>query len=172
MTSQPPPPSADPAAAPADESGAESVGDPAAGPADGPGVESAGEPAGDPGVEFSVARPGGVSYLRIPAPDAASLAGFYQAVFGWTTDGDPEMPNFADGTRHVIGHFQPDLPVGGDAGVRPYIYVERIDETLGKVGDRGGEVTVPPYPEGDLWVALFRDPAGNIVGVWQQGARL
>lgn len=167
MTSQPPPPSADPAAAPAGESGAGPAVDPAAGPADGPAVE-----AGDPGVESSVARPGGVSYLRIPAPDAASLAGFYQAVFGWTTDGDPEMPNFADGTGHVIGHFQPDLPVGGDAGVRPYIYVERIDEALGKVSARGGEVTVPPYPEGNLWVALFRDPAGNIIGVWQQGARL
>ena len=28
-----------------------------------------------------------------------------------------------------------------------------------------------PYPEGDLWVALFRDPGGNVIGVWQQGAR-
>ena len=77
-----------------------------------------------------MARPGGLSYLRIPAPDAAAQAAFYHAVFGWTTDGDTDMPNFADGTRHVIGHFQPDLPVAGDAGVRPYIYVEGIDETL------------------------------------------
>ena len=65
----------------------------------------------------------------------------------------------------------PDLPVGGDVGVRPYIYVEHIDESLGQVTVHGGEVTAPPYPEGDLWVALFRDPAGNIIGVWQQGAR-
>jgi hypothetical protein len=28
-----------------------------------------------------------------------------------------------------------------------------------------------PYPEGDLWVALVRDPAGNVVGVWQHGPR-
>jgi uncharacterized protein len=48
---------------------------------------------------------------------------------------------------------------------------EHIDESLGRVTAHGGEVTVPPYREGDLWVALFRDPAGNIIGVWQQGAR-
>ena len=171
MTSQPPPPSPDPGAAPAAESGAGPAADPAAGPTVSPGVEPAGEPAGHADVESSVARPGGVSYLRIPAPDAASLAGFYQSVFGWTTDGDPEMPNFADCTRHVIGHFQPDLPVAGDAGVRPYIYVERIDEALRMIKAHGGEVTVPPFPEGNLWVALFRDPAGNVIGVWQQGAR-
>ena len=140
-------------------------------PAAEPTGQPVGEPAGDPGVEASVARPGGLSNLRIPAPDAAALAAFYHAVFGWTTDGDTDMPNFADGTGHVIGHFQSDLPVGGDAGVRPYIYVERIDEALAKIKVHGGEVTVPPFPEGNLWVALFRDPAGNIIGVWQQGAR-
>jgi uncharacterized protein len=71
----------------------------------------------------------------------------------------------------VIGHFMPDLPFSADAGILPYIYVVHIDESLGRVPANGGEVTVPPYPEGDLWVALFRDPAGNIIGVWQQGAR-
>ena len=34
------------------------------------------------GVEASVARPGGVSYLRIPAHDLAQSAEFYRAVFG------------------------------------------------------------------------------------------
>jgi hypothetical protein len=28
-----------------------------------------------------------------------------------------------------------------------------------------------PYPEGDLWVATFRDPAGNVLGVWQTASR-
>jgi predicted enzyme related to lactoylglutathione lyase len=121
--------------------------------------------------EPSVFRPGAVSYLRIPAPDAARLAGFYREAFGWIIRGDPGKPAFTDGSGHVIGHFRPDLPVGGDAGVRPYIYVERIDESLGQITAHGGQVTVPPYAEGDLWVALFRDPAGNTIGVWQQGAR-
>ena len=119
----------------------------------------------------AVFRPGGVTYLRIPAPDPARLAGFYRCAFGWDIRGDPGEPSFTDGGGHLIGHFQPDLPVGGDAGVRPYIYTDRIDDSLALVTAQGGTVTVPPFAEGDLWVALFRDPAGNIVGVWQHGTR-
>jgi len=116
----------------------------------------------------SVFRVGGVSYLRIPAPDASRVGAFYQRVFGWNLRGDPEQPSFDDATGHVIGHFMPDLPVAGDAGVRPYIYVEDVDDTLGKVMAQGGEIVTPPYPEGDLWVATFRDPAGNVIGVWHR----
>ncbi|HKB49995.1 MAG TPA: hypothetical protein VKC63_01025 [Solirubrobacterales bacterium] len=61
--------------------------------------------------------------------------------------------------------------VAGEAGVRPYIYVERLDDTLEKVSANGGAVVTKPYPEGGLWVATFRDPAGNVLGVWQHGPR-
>jgi len=121
--------------------------------------------------EPSVFRVGGVTYLRIPAEGARRSAAFYEAVFGWSLRGDPNDPSFADGTGHLIGHFMTDLPVAGDAGVRPYIYVESVDAALDKITAHGGEVVEPPYPEGDLWVATFRDPAGNVVGVWQQGPR-
>jgi uncharacterized protein len=36
---------------------------------------------------------------------------------------------------------------------------------LEKVVAQGGEVVTRPYPEGDLRVAMFRDPAGNVIGV-------
>lgn len=63
-----------------------------------------------------------------------------------------------------------DVPVAGEAGVLPYVFVERFEKTLEKVVAQGGEVVTPPYPEGDLRVATFRDPAGNVIGVWQQGS--
>jgi predicted enzyme related to lactoylglutathione lyase len=84
---------------------------------------------------------------------------------------DPDSPSFGDGSGHVIGHFMTDLPVAGEAGVIPYVYVARLDETLDKVIAEGGEVETAPYPEGDLWVATIRDPAGNVIGVWQRGPR-
>jgi uncharacterized protein len=120
-------------------------------------------------VERHVARVSGISYLRIPAEEPDRSAAFYEAVFGWEVDRSREEPSFTDGTGHVIGHFSPQHEVTGKAGVRPYIFVGNVDETLEKVAASGGEVETEPYPEGDLWVATFRDPAGNVIGVWQQG---
>jgi uncharacterized protein len=122
-------------------------------------------------TEHPVFRVGGISYIRIPAVDPGRSAAFYEAVFGWRVRRDSGDPAFEDGTGHVIGHFTADHTVAGEAGVRPYIFVERLDETLERVVAQGGEVVTPPYPEGDLWVATFRDPAGNELGAWQQGPR-
>jgi uncharacterized protein len=121
--------------------------------------------------EDPVFRVAGISYLRIPSQDPQETAAFYRSVFGWKVDTDREDPSFEDGTGHVIGHITSEMPVAGEAGVRPYIYVERVDETLEKVAAGGGAVVTAPYPEGDLWVATFRDPAGNVLGVWQRGPR-
>jgi predicted enzyme related to lactoylglutathione lyase len=55
--------------------------------------------------------------------------------------------------------------------VRPYVFVENLDETLEKAIANGAEIVTEPYPEGDLWVAVIRDPAGNVLGVWRQGPR-
>jgi uncharacterized protein len=123
----------------------------------------------DAAVEGEVARPGGVSYLRIPARDIAESADFFRAVFGWQLRGDLQEPSFSDGTGHVIGHWRTDLAAVGAAGVLPYVYVEDVDETLRRAGERGAVVVTEPYPEGNLRVATIRDPAGNVVGVWQQG---
>jgi uncharacterized protein len=116
----------------------------------------------------NVFRVGGVSYLRIPAGDPRASAAFYAAVFGWTVDVDREEPSFEDGTGHVIGDFVADLSVAGEACVLPYVFVESVDATLSKVTAGGGVVVQDPYPEGNLRVATFRDPVGNVVGVWQR----
>jgi len=116
----------------------------------------------------SVFRVGAVSYLRIPAPDPQRLAGFYREVFGWQVNAD--RASFEDASGHVIGHFIPDLPVAGEAGIRPYVYVADVDETLARATSEGGMLSTPPYPEGDLRVATLRDPAGNEIGIWQRAA--
>jgi predicted enzyme related to lactoylglutathione lyase len=53
-----------------------------------------------------------------------------------------------DGTGHVIGAWVTDRPASGDSGVLPYIYVDSVDDPLGRVTDSGGEVVRAPYPEG------------------------
>jgi predicted enzyme related to lactoylglutathione lyase len=92
-------------------------------------------------------------------------------VFGWRLRGRPDAPSFSDGTGHVIGHWRTDLPAAGQAGVLPYIYVTSLDDTLRAAAGRGAELVTPPYPEGNLWIATIRDPAGNVIGIWQAGPR-
>ncbi|HEX3461137.1 MAG TPA: VOC family protein [Acidimicrobiales bacterium] len=121
--------------------------------------------------EHPVFRPSGISYLQIPAIDARASAAFYQAVFGWNLRGDPADPSFDDGTGHVIGTWRTDLAVAGEAGILPYVYVDSVDDALQRVTTLGGTIRTPPFPEGDLWVSTFQDPAGNVIGVWQQGRR-
>jgi predicted enzyme related to lactoylglutathione lyase len=120
--------------------------------------------------EERVFRRAGISYLHIPAPDPRRSAAFYRAVFGWNVR-DGGSPAFSDGTGHVTGHLVPDLPVAGDCGVVPYVYVDSVDETLDKVSKSGGSIVRRPFSEGELWVATAHDPAGNLFGIWQRGER-
>lgn len=123
------------------------------------------------GVERGVARPAGISYLRIPSDDPKRSAAFYEAAFGWKVDADRDDPSFEDGTGHVIGHIRADLEVAGEAGIRPYVFVESVAAALERIEANGGEVVTPPYPEGNLSVAVFRDPSGNVLGVWELAQR-
>jgi hypothetical protein len=121
-------------------------------------------------VDSLVGRIAGVSYLHIPARDAAASAGFYRDVFSWQLHGRPDAPSFSDGTGHVIGRWVTDQAVVGADGLRAYVYVADVDSTLAAVTSHGGQVVTPPYPEGTLRVALFADPAGNVLGLWQETA--
>jgi predicted enzyme related to lactoylglutathione lyase len=53
----------------------------------------------------------------------------------------------------------------------PYIYVDRIDDAVARVATSGGEIVKGTYPAGNLWIATIRDPAGNLIGLWQQQSR-
>ena len=97
-------------------------------------------------AEISVFRPGDVSYLRIAAPDVTGSAAFYGTVFGWKIRED--SAGFEDATGHIIGHFMTDLPVAGEAGVVPYVYVRDIDETLAKLTAAGGRSAPGPIQRG------------------------
>jgi predicted enzyme related to lactoylglutathione lyase len=117
-------------------------------------------------------RPGSITYIQIPAVDADALADFYEAVFGWNVRqrGSPHV-GFDDANGHVSGAFITHHAPSRDSGILPYIYVGGIDAAVERVKLNGGEIVRAPYPEGDLWVATFRDPAGNVVGMWQHGER-
>ena len=119
------------------------------------------------GAESRMTQPGSITYMQIPARDARASAAFYEAVFGWTISGSDDHVSFGDANEHIRGAFVTDLAISSEAGVLPYIYVAEIDATIRKITEHGGTIVKPRYDEGGLWVATFRDPAGNIIGVWQ-----
>jgi predicted enzyme related to lactoylglutathione lyase len=124
------------------------------------------------GVDACLTRHGGLSYLEIPAVDARRSATFYEAVLGWSIRGhDTDDPRFADRTGHLIGRWDTGRAISREPGLLPYFYSDHIDSAVKRVVAHGGAIVEGPYPEGDLWVATVRDPAGNVIGLWQQGPR-
>lgn len=121
------------------------------------------------GVDAELARPGGLSYLEIPAVDPAHSGAFYRMVVGWRIEQRaPDDLRFTDRTGHLIGRWVTGRAIAREAGLLPYIYVERIHEAVELAVAHGGELVEGPREEGDLWVATVRDPAGNLIGLWQE----
>lgn len=124
------------------------------------------------GVDAGLTRHGHISYLEIPATDVEQSAVFYQTVFGWEIrrrkDG---QCSFDDRSGNLIGRWKTDRTASGDPGFLPYIYVDQIDAIVQRVEQAGGRVVEAVRPEGNLWVATFRDPAGNLLGIWNAGGR-
>jgi predicted enzyme related to lactoylglutathione lyase len=124
------------------------------------------------GVGASLARNGGLSYLEIPAVEARESAAFYEKVLGWILRAaDTDDPRFQDPTGHLVGRWVTGRVISREPGLLPYIYVDHVDDAVERVVAHGGEVVKPPYAEGNLWVARVLDPAGNVIGLWQQGPR-
>jgi len=131
-----------------------------------------GTPSSGSGVDARLARHGGLSYLEIPALDARQSAAFYEKVLGWNVHGhDTDDPRFHDATGHLIGRWVTGRAISREPGLLPYVYVDHIDGAVQRVTAHGGEVVKAAYAEGNLWVATVRDPAGNVIGLWQQGPR-
>jgi uncharacterized glyoxalase superfamily protein PhnB len=122
-------------------------------------------------VDNRLARPGAVTYLHIPARDVRVEAIFYRDVFGWSIDRlDSDNPGFEDASGLLSGAWiREHLAV--EPGLLPYIYVADVEETVARITTHGGAIVTEPYPEALLTVATFRDPAGNVIGLWHDTTR-
>jgi predicted enzyme related to lactoylglutathione lyase len=128
--------------------------------------------ANETSVDARLTRHGGLSYLEIPTVDPRKSADFFESVLGWNIrQRDTSSPRFEDATGHLIGRWVTGCAVSREPGLMPYFYVDCINESVARVAPQGGEVLKGPYPEGNLRVATVRDPAGNVIGLWQESPR-
>ncbi len=110
---------------------------------------------------------GKICYLEMPARDIQGSAAFYRDVFGWNVRrrGDGATA-FDDGVGEVSGSWVAGAaPI--DAGYL-YIMVADAERTCDLVADHGGEVLQRPDPAAREVLARFRDPAGNVFGIYQE----
>lgn len=113
-----------------------------------------------------------ICYIEIPAIDVRRSADFYQAVFGWRIRerGDGRTA-FDDGVGEVSGAWAPGRPPSPQPGLLVYIMVDSIDTTASAVVANGGEIVQPIGADAPEVTARFRDPAGNVIGLYQEPSR-
>ena len=120
---------------------------------------------------------GRVVHFEIPYDDAERAGRFYREAFGWSIQPMPEMNYTMVGTG-PMGDQGPVEPgyIGGGLMHREgefthpvvTIDVEDIDKALETVAGLGGSTVAGRMAVGDMgWAAYFRDPEGNVIGLWQ-----
>jgi predicted enzyme related to lactoylglutathione lyase len=121
---------------------------------------------------------GRVVHFEIPFDDAERATSFYKEAFGWNVMALPEMsynmvstgptseqgppsePGFING-----GMMQRGVPFGG-----PIITVDTddVDAALQLIEKLGGSTVTAKTAVGEMgFSAYFKDPEGNLMGLWQ-----
>ena len=115
---------------------------------------------------------GKICYVEIPALDIRRSADFYAKVFGWKIRkrGDGATA-FDDTTRAVSGTWLLGRPAAAQPGLLIYIMVDSVAATIDAVIAHGGAVVQPVGADAPEITARFRDPAGNVIGLYQEPGR-
>jgi predicted enzyme related to lactoylglutathione lyase len=112
---------------------------------------------------------GKICYIEMPASDIQRSAEFYEKVFGWQIRkrGDGATA-FDDGVGQVSGTWVTGRPPATTPGLLIYIMVDSVAATIEAITTHGGEVVQPIGTDAPEITARFRDPAGNVVGLYQE----
>jgi len=114
-------------------------------------------------------RTGKICYIEIPATDVKVSAKFFSRAFGWQTrqrsDGSTA---FDDTVNEVSGTWVLGRTIATQPGLMVYIMVASAARAIEAVRSAGGEIVQQVDPHAREAVATFRDPAGNLLGIYQQ----
>ena len=90
-------------------------------------------------------------------------------MFGWNvrTRGDGATA-FDDTTGQVSGAWVTGRPPSGSPGLLLYVMVDSVADAVEAVVANGGEIVQPIGVDAPEITARFRDPGGNVVGLYQE----
>jgi uncharacterized protein len=119
--------------------------------------------------------PGDWCHVELLSGDRELAKRFYGEVFGWQFEDLPgveytSVRTSEDGIEAGIGGLAQatgKLPPAS-SGFVAYILPDDFDATLAAIERAGGEVVIPRTDVmGMGWFAHFRDPDGNLIGLWK-----
>ncbi|BCJ35168.1 hypothetical protein Athai_26710 [Actinocatenispora thailandica] len=114
---------------------------------------------------------GKICYLEIPAVRVAESAEFYRAVFGWRLRTRQDGATaFDDATGEVSGTWVTGRPPSTRAGLLVYVMVDSVADTIEAVVAHGGRLVQPIGADAPEITARCTDPAGNLIGLYQEPA--
>lgn len=108
-----------------------------------------------------------IDFLEVTGPDTAALEAFYGPLFGWTASSRP-FPGYiySQAGDLRIGFRQEGAAVPVER--LAYVGVSDVKATLDAAVAAGATVALPVMTvPGVGTFAVFSDPAGNRMGLWQ-----
>lgn len=112
---------------------------------------------------------GKICYVELPATDIDKSAEFYSKTFGWRMRkrGDGSTA-FDDSTGQVSGAFSAGRTPMEAPGILFYIMVDDATGMSETIRINGGTIVQPVSADAPEITVRFRDPAGNMIGLYQQ----
>ncbi len=112
---------------------------------------------------------GKICYIEIPATDVARSSEFYKRVFGWhiRTRGDGSLA-FDDGVGEVSGTWVVGRSPLAQKSMMVYLMVDDAAATVAAIVAEGCEVVQALGADAPEITAHFRDPGGNVMGIYQR----
>lgn len=113
-----------------------------------------------------------LSYFEVTSPDMERAQSFYREMFGWQVQPLPEMGGYAivdtqAGQGAASGGIGPVM--GASGGIRAYFHEPDLAAGLARAVELGGTVVQEPSEiPGFGTIAVFADPDGNQVGLWDR----
>jgi predicted enzyme related to lactoylglutathione lyase len=112
---------------------------------------------------------GKVCSIEMPTKDIARSAQFHKRVFGWNIRKRGQgSTSFDDTVGEVSGTWVTVPPPAARPGLLFYVMVDSVALTLDVIVANGGECVRAIGGDAPEITARFRDPAGNMIGLFQQ----
>jgi uncharacterized protein len=115
-----------------------------------------------------------ITHIEIPVQDPITAGTFYTDLFGWKVFKDEQFNiHFFQTSPTSGGGFTQVNEESADYGTKPgqvliYVNTDDMDATLAKAASLGAKIAVPKMEiPGMGWSAVFVDPTGNHIGLWQ-----